>query len=146
MQLVTSRFGAVEIQPDDILLFPAGLAGFEDCLHWALLADAETDAVAWLQSVVRAELSLPVVSPRRFVESYQLRVSRAELLPMQFSAYDQAYVLAIVSKHDDALTVNLKAPLVINLDRRIGRQVVASDEQSLQFPLAHVPAELRKSA
>ena len=44
------------------------------------------------------------------------------------------------------LTLNLRAPLVINLDRRIGCQVVTVDPQPMQYELANLPAELRKSA
>ena len=41
MKIDTTRFGYVEIEADDLLQFPAGLFGLEDCRHWVLLADAE---------------------------------------------------------------------------------------------------------
>ncbi|HMC10031.1 MAG TPA: flagellar assembly protein FliW, partial [Pirellulaceae bacterium] len=45
------------------------------------------------------------------------------------------------------LTLNLKAPLIINLDRRLGRQVITTDEQPVALPLVPAPpALLRKSA
>lgn len=146
MQIGTTRFGAVDIQVDDILLFPSGLIGFEDSRHWVLLGDAENDSVGWLQCVSGPDLAMAVVSPRRFVPDYQIRLSRGHLEPLQLSAADQAYVLTIVSKNDMRLTLNLRAPIVINLDRRIGRQVVTSDEQPMQFELAAIPTTLRKSA
>lgn len=146
MNISTTRFGAVEIDPDDILLFPAGLLAFEDCRHWVLLADADNDTVAWLQSVTRAEVAMAVVSPRRFVADYQLRVSRGELAPLQLEMMHEAYVLAITSKHDEALTLNLKAPIVVNLQLRLGRQVVCSDDQPLQLTITPQAAPLRKSA
>jgi flagellar assembly factor FliW len=41
----------------------------------------------------------------------------------------------------------LKAPLVINLDRRLGRQLICTDDQPMQFRLATAsPAQLRRSA
>ncbi len=146
MQINTTRFGSVELLPEDILLFPAGLFGFEEALHWVLLGDAENESLAWLQNVSQPELALPVVSPRRFVPDYQVRVAKSQLLPLQFGAFDQAYVLGIVGKDEQGLTLNLKAPLVINLDRRIGRQVITSDDQPLQFALYEPKRELRKSA
>ncbi len=146
MQIGTTRFGAVDIQVDDILLFPSGLIGFEDSRHWVLLGDAENDNVGWLQCVSGADLAMPVVSPRRFVPDYQVRLSRMHLEPLQLSAVHHAYVLNVISKNDNMLTLNLRAPIVINLDRRLGRQVVTSDEQPLQFELAAIPSSLRKSA
>jgi flagellar assembly factor FliW len=147
MLISTLHFGQVEFDVDEILLFPHGLIAFEDCRHWVLLADAENDALAWLQSVSQANVAIPVVSPRRFQPEYRVHVARGQLLPLEFSQFDQAYILSVVSKSDDELTLNLKAPLIINLDRRIGRQVITSDEQPVALGLTHAsPAALRKSA
>ena len=63
MKIQTTRFGAIQIEPDDILFFRSGLLGFEDCRHWVLLADADNEAVAWLQSMQHSDIALPVVSP-----------------------------------------------------------------------------------
>ena len=147
MLISTSHFGAVEIEVDDILHFPSGIVAFEECQHWVLLADADNSALAWLQSVTLPEVALPVVSPRRFAPNYAARVTRGQLLPLEFSQFDQAYVLAIVARSDGDFTLNLKAPLIINLDRRLGRQVVTCDEQPVALALpAVVSAPLRKSA
>jgi flagellar assembly factor FliW len=147
MHISTLHFGPVEIEVDDIVLFPHGLIAFEDCRHWVLLADDENPSLAWLQSVTRPEIALPLVSPRRFVPDYRVHVGRGQLLPLEFSQFDQAYVLAVVSKSDGDLTLNLKAPLIVNLDRRLGRQVITSDEQPVALQLAPPqPLPLRKSA
>jgi len=147
MQINTSRFGAVTIEVDDILLFPNGLIGFDDCRHWVLLADADNAAIGWLQSITRGDVAMAVLSPRRFLPDYRLRLKRGQLLPLELSQFDQAYVLLLVNKTDWQLTVNLKAPLIINLDRRLGRQVISSDEQPLALELSPPqPIALRKSA
>jgi flagellar assembly factor FliW len=146
MQINTTRFGNVDIEADDILLFSAGIFGFEDCRHWVLLADAENDAVAWLQSIPRADVAVPVISPRRFLPDYQVRVGRGQLAALELSAPDLAYVLVLVARDDDRLTANLKAPLIINLDRRLGRQIVTSDDQPLAHQLGTISRSLRKSA
>lgn len=147
MQIQTHHFGQVEIEVDDVLLFPRGLIALEDCRHWVLLADQENAALAWLQCVTHPEIAVPVVSPRRFAPDYQVRLTRGQLAPLELSQFDQAYVLAIVSRGDDDLTLNLKAPLLINLGRRIGRQVITTDEQPLALELPkRTNAVLRKSA
>ena len=79
MKIHTSRFAAIEIEPDDILFFRNGLLGFEDCRHWVLLADADNAAVAWLQSMQHADIAVPVVSPRRFVSDYQVHLEPADV-------------------------------------------------------------------
>jgi len=146
MQIQTSRFGPIEIERDDILLFSKGLIGFENHRHWVLLADAGNEAVAWLQSLHDPEIALPVVSPRRFVPGYQVRIARGQLTPLEMAALDQAFVLTVLGGDSQQLTLNLKAPIIINLDRRIGRQVVTIDEQPLQLALPSAAVPLRRSA
>ncbi|QDU25141.1 Flagellar assembly factor FliW [Anatilimnocola aggregata] len=147
MQIQTTRFGTVHLEADDILLFPHGLIAFEDCRHWVLLSDGENDSLGWLQCVSRTEVALPVVSPRRFVAGYQVRVARTQLQPLELAQFDQAFVLSIVSKDGPSLTVNLKAPLVVNLDRRLGRQVITTDEQPVALAIGQpMHSLLRKSA
>jgi flagellar assembly factor FliW len=48
--------------------------------------------------------------------------------------------------NEKGLTLNLRAPLIVNLSRRIGRQVVTGDEQPLQLALPKIPLPLRKIA
>jgi flagellar assembly factor FliW len=146
MKIDTTRFGCLDIVPDDLLQFPAGLLGLEDCRHWVLLADAEHSALGWLQSTLRPEIAFAVVCPRRFVPEYQVRVSRGELSPLCLTEVREAQVLSILGKNERGLTLNLKAPLVINLERRLGRQVITNGDQPIQYPLVSDPAPLRKTA
>ena len=146
MYIATSRFGPVQIDADDVLEFPAGVVGLETCRRWVLLADAENSALGWLQSADRPDVALAVVSPRRYVPNYQIRVGRRDLAPLELKETTAAQVLAIVNKTDQRITINLKAPLVFNLERRRGVQVVTRDEQPLQHELPVVKTALRRSA
>jgi flagellar assembly factor FliW len=145
MRINTTRFGRLEIHPHERLVFPAGILGLEDCREWVLLADAENDALGWLQSTARREIALAVVSARRFVPGFQLRVARSELAPLELADVRLAQVLVIVGKNETTITLNLKAPLVINLLRRVGRQVIANNNYPVQYELAS-PRTLLKTA
>jgi flagellar assembly factor FliW len=133
--ILTSRFGRLEIESLDVICFPAGLLGLDGCLHWVLLADADNDAVGWLQATTQADVALAVVSPRRFVPDYQVRVNRSELEPLGLDLKNKVSVLAIVSSNEHQLTLNLKAPLIIHRERRLGRQVIVNGEEPLQYEL-----------
>ncbi len=146
MQIDTSRFGTVQISDEDVIRFPSGMPGLEECTSWVLLADAHNDALGWLQCTTQPEVALAVVSPRRFVPNYQLRVARSELGPALAEHLDTVHVLVTVSKHNRGITLNLKAPLVIHLPGRLGRQVVASGEQPVQYLVGSQTTPLRKVA
>jgi flagellar assembly factor FliW len=146
MRINTSRFGRIDVAAGDVIRFPSGLPGLEDCREWALLADATNDALGWLQSTTRGDVALAVVSPRRFVPDYQVRIPRSELTPLDITDIRQAQVVVVVGTTGTALTLNLKAPIVINLEGRTGRQVVASGELSMQHELTIHQPTLKKSA
>ncbi len=146
MLIKTTRFGSLEVEPEDLITFPAGLLGLEDCREWVLLADAQNNSLGWLQSVLKPEIALAVVSPRRFVPQYQMRVARAELAPLELPEVKEAQVVVIVGKNDRTITLNLKAPLVINADRRLGRQVIVNGDQPVQYELPDAQVPLKKSA
>lgn len=146
MHIDTSRFGPVAITPEDILLFSRGVIGFEEHRHWVLLDDEDSDCVAWLQSLTGAEVALPMVSPRRFVPSYRVHIATSQLSPLELAVLDRAFVLVVLSQSEQSLTINLRAPIVLNLDRRIGRQLVTSTEEQIQMAISGESAALRKSA
>jgi len=146
MRITTMRFGRIDVDSADVLRFPSGLPGLEDCREWALLADASNDALGWLQSTSRGDVALAVVSPRRFIPDYQVRIPRSELSPLALSDMSQAQVVVVVGRNGTGLTLNLKAPIVINLETRTGRQVVASGDLPLQYELSGIRPPLKKSA
>jgi flagellar assembly factor FliW len=146
MRITTTRFGRIDVDAADLIRFPSGLPGLEDCREWALLADSANDALGWLQSTTRPDVALAVVSPRRFVPDYQVRIPRSELSPLNLDDMRDAQVVVVVGENGTGLTLNLKAPIVINLQARTGRQVVASGDLSLRYELSLERPPLKQSA
>ena len=146
MQINTTRFGSVEVADEDVIRFPAGLPGLNDCTSWVLLANAHHEALGWLQSTQQDDVALAVVTPGQFVAGYELRVGRAELGSELSARQDELHVLVIVGKNQRGITLNLKAPLVIDLAKRVGRQIVASSELPVQYELASAESPLRRAA
>ena len=138
MDITTTRFG-ITID-EDVLTFVDGLIGMEDCRRWALLADAQNSTLGWLQSLDRPEVVLAVVCPRRFVPDYR-RGSRGATSSRSASINaNDAQVLAIVNQVGDSLALNLKAPLVVHVATRLGRQIVAKDDHAVQHLLTRSAA------
>lgn len=146
MRITTTRFGRIDVDDEDLLTFPSGLPGLEDCRRWALLADAATDSLGWLQSTTRADVALAVVSPRRFIPDYQLRIPRSELAPLRLEEIGDAQILLVVGHGGNGLSLNLKAPIIVNIEARTGRQVVASGDLPVRYELVSDLPHLRKSA
>ena len=135
MRINTQRFGVLQLKADQLFLFPQGLIGMETLRQWALLPDPVNASVAWLQSASRGDGAIAVISPRAFFDDYRVHVSRRDLASLHMHLGTELYVLTAVSGHVGRLTTNLRAPLLLNLHRRLGCQVITSDEQPIQEPL-----------
>jgi flagellar assembly factor FliW len=73
-------------------------------------------------------------------------VVRRDLAAIDLDDPKRAQVLAIVGKTEHTITLNLRAPLVINLEKRLGRQVVAINDHPVQYELQRATPAFRKSA
>jgi flagellar assembly factor FliW len=132
MRIETQRFGTITLDQEQLFLFPAGLIGLESLRDWALLPDLENPAVAWLQSASRGDRALPLISPRAFFDDYRVQVSRRELAGLHMKPGAEMYVLSTISGHGGKLTTNLRSPILLNLSRRLGCQVITDNQQPLQ--------------
>lgn len=150
MRINTTRFGKVEVKDTDLLDFPFGLIGLEICHQWVVLADSNHNGLGWLQSVDRPDVAFAIVSPRRFVSDYRARVSARDLEPLGLPAGTQPQVVVTVSQNissrgEKRLTLNLKAPVVVCLETKVGRQIVAKDDHPVRHWL-EPSNSLRRSA
>ncbi len=146
MEFHTTRFGKLSIRQDETITFPQGLIGFEHHTKWAILADESNDSVGWLQSIDQADLAFAVVSPRRYVPGYKVRISPEQATSLKLDAGMETFVLVIVSRENSLISVNLRAPLLVNLSLQLGRQVITTDEQPLRHVIATETIALRRSA
>ncbi len=146
MDVLTTRFGTLSVDPQDELIFDQGLIGLEHCRRWVVLTDTKNPTLGWLQSLDEGHIALGVVSPRRFMPDYQLRTDRAELQSLELTTARDAEVVVIASRQASGLTLNLRAPLVINVERRRGCQVIAKDDLPVQFALSLPSIPLKRTA
>jgi flagellar assembly factor FliW len=135
MRIETQRFGTLQVDERELFLFPQGLIGLETLRQWVLVPDPENPAVAWLQSASRGDRALAMISPRVFVPHYRVHITSRSLEVLQLRQDHRTYVLTTLSGTPGAVTTNLRAPVIMNLDRRLGCQVVTGDDQPVQHVL-----------
>ena len=143
--LTTQRFGLIQRTEDEIINIPDGVFGFELHRQWLLLGDREHGGLFWFQNIEQPDLSLAVVDPREFVMDYSLRVQRRQLRSI-WKETERLVVLAVLTACAQTLCLNLRNPIIINPDNRLGRQVIASDDRPFQYALPEQVLPLQKSA
>jgi len=148
MQISTSRFGTVELDNESVIEFPDGLPGFEHTRRYFLAPHKTTEGSVspfrWLQSVDEPELAFPVINPWTLRPDYAPTINSLVLKQMLISDFkSQAQFLAIVTipkTNPSAITVNLLAPVLINRQHKMGKQVIVQNESySIRTPLLSAP-------
>ena len=133
MKYETARFGSVEIQDKDILLFPGALYGFDQEKEFVILPlDPKLESpMEWLQSLRSRELAFIVTDPFLFVPEYKMVLSDSEMDQLKLESMESVAVRVIVTipKVHSEMTANLVAPLVINQKNRLAKQVVLTSAE-----------------
>lgn len=129
MVIQTTRFGAVQLTNEDIIDFPEGILGFNDLRKFVLLDDPNDEIFAWLQSCEVAQIAFPVLEPELFTTNYQVVLTKHDLESLGLRKDEKMRSFSIITIPDDAtqMTANLKAPVVINIEKRCARQIVLQD-------------------
>src|SRR3954465_10443486 len=129
MEIQTSRFGPVTIQTEDILEFAEGILGFNDLRRFVLLDDPNDEIFAWLQSCEVPAVAFPILEPELFTTGYKVTLARNDLEALQLKNTEGSRNYAIITIPEDVtqMTANFKAPIIINIQKRLARQCVLQD-------------------
>ena len=133
MLVKTKFFGEVNLPEEKIITFDRGLIGLPEFKQYTILYDCEKEDsnISWLQSVEEPTLALPIIRPWLVKEDYN-PIVEDELLSHLGELTEENLVILVTmtvpANHVEEMSVNLKAPIVINTDTRKGAQIVAENE------------------
>jgi flagellar assembly factor FliW len=130
-----------EITVSEAVTFPDGIPGFEACRHWVVMAADAATPLRRLHAIDGTDASFLAIDPRSVLEGYRCELSAADRLRLGAREDEPLLWLALVMMESSgALTVNLRAPIVINPRTMTGQQVLP---HNCLYPLRHVllPAE-----
>ncbi len=130
MIIKTKYLGEVDVSSDKIITFTAGLPGFEEETEFVLLDVSKEVAFQLLQSTKTKELAFFVINPYLLYESYSVKLDDPTIEGLGIESEQDVVILSIVTLRDPFIdsTINLKAPIVINLKNRQGKQYILQDD------------------
>ena len=115
----------LDIAPDKVITFPAGLPGFEDCKRFGLFEQDKDGTLFSLQSLDDPALAFTVADPAVFGFRYDMPLSDADQAALGLKPEDEVAVAVMVFKGEGeraGINANLEAPLLINLGSHVGLQ------------------------
>ena len=144
MLVKTKWFGEVEIADEKIITFDKGLMGFDEFKKYTIIFDSSKEeegkdnGIMWLQSLDEVSLALPVVDPTIILRDYDPVVDDELLKAIGVEENTEILVLVTMTVPSDIekMTVNLKAPIVINAEKLSAVQLIANNEDYLvKYPI-----------
>ncbi|GAB6100039.1 flagellar assembly protein FliW [Halanaerocella petrolearia] len=137
MKFETTRFGEIEFKEEEVIEFVVGPYGFEDEKQFTLIDNGE-DAFFWLQSITNPDLAFVVTEPWSFYPDYEFEIGRELEGMLELEDKEDVLVINIVTVPENLqdITMNLKAPIIVNKKNQIAKQFILEDKDyPVKYPL-----------
>lgn len=128
-----TRFGEVTLRQDRLITFPQGLFGFRECTLFGLskLPNVDESPILLMQCVNEPSVAFLVADPGLLGLDIK-GGDRAEALQETSLGTDDTQFLSILTLYDNGdsyyLTANLRAPLLVDSNKRMGVQYILSNK------------------
>jgi len=126
---IESRFGPISVNPENAIFFPQGLLGLPENLHFALsdIPKENMGGFKLLQCLNDHSLSfvvLPIDMDNKLIERKDLQDCCNILGVLEKSLLGLLIVSVQRSPETVKITANLRAPVIVDSDRRVAVQYV----------------------
>ncbi len=134
VEVNTNAFGKIAIEDDKIIRFEHGILGFPDLKDFTLIFNLEKgseSSIKWLQSLDEPNFAMPVMDPNLVVNEYIPMFDRELLKPLGEDLVPENLLMLVtvtVPKDITQTTVNLKAPIIVNVEERKAVQLIGDDD------------------
>ncbi len=138
------RFGECVYRESEVVRFPWGLPGFATLRRFLVMTVDEERAYIWLQSLDDLRVALPLCDPWSLFDDYEAPLPLYAKQSLEIERADSFCVLCVLVARPGAgaTTINLLAPIIINLETRVGRQVTLENARYS----VHTPVTLQLKA
>jgi len=140
IEVVTSRFGTIEVPPERIFFFPRGLIGFEHLKSYARLDSRKGPSIQWLQALDDPETAFLVSEPTTYLPGFELKIWESDASQALSEGIDldklQTLVILHVDRAKGLLHIHVQAPLLLDPVSRKGVQLITdADHATVTLPL-----------
>lgn len=131
MKIKTKYLGEIEINEEHIIIFEEGIPGFIDLHKYVILNLGDNTPFVTLQSIENSELAFILLSPFNFYPDYEINLEENIQQELGIKSPEDVMLYSIVVIPEDIkqMRANLKAPVVINIKNKKGKQVIIESEK-----------------
>lgn len=138
MDLNSKYHEKIEYNEEEVITFSKGLPGFEQLKKFIIFKLEDNEDFNVLHSLENNEIGFVVTTPFSIVNNYEFKLTEEILKELEIKDEKEVLVLNTVTLNSDIskITVNLKAPIIINIKSKLGAQIILDNEKySIKHPL-----------
>ena len=109
-----------------VIVFEEGIIGVSRARRFQLL-EREGSQLRVLRSLDIEGFALPVVDPNLVDPDYRPQISHRVARALGLTREEDVLLLSVATLEPDGPVANLRAPMIINVEKRVGAQVILDD-------------------
>jgi flagellar assembly factor FliW len=127
----TTRFGELQVNTEDIITMTEGLLGFDNLKKFFVVDPGDSTLILWIQSIDDEKVAFPILEPKIFKPDYIAKLLPQDMNSIDLESLDQAkiYTILTIPSEITQMNANLKAPIVINSEKKIAKQIILQDSK-----------------
>lgn len=134
MVIKTRYFGEIEVDKNKIIKFENGILGFEHLQDYLFMTSPEEgNPFCWLQSIQDIDIVFTIIDIFKILPEYNPTVEITSMKDLgEFEKIEEdiaVYNIVKIPENYKDTTVNLKAPIVINLKTYKAKQIICNNEE-----------------
>lgn len=133
MILKTTYHGTREYTEKDVIVFKNGIPGFENLKKFIIFSVDENEVFSILHSIENSSVGIIVVSPFYVMKDYEIDINDEIVDFLGIDSIKDVNLFCTVNLNSDIkkITVNMLAPIVINIKSKLGEQIILNNEKYL---------------
>lgn len=138
MNLGTKYHGVREYEEKDVISFPKGLPGFDNLKRFIIFPVEDNEIFSVLHSIEDENIGFVLVSPFDLIDDYEFEIENEVIDRLRITNKEDILVQNIVTLNStlEKITINLRAPIIINIKENLGEQIILNNEKYLiKYPI-----------
>ncbi len=138
LKINSPKLGPIEYMEDDLITLSSPLLGFPELNDFLLISNDASYPFLWFQSVEDVNTCFILIEANTFFKDYNPEINKRESKVLAISDMKEVKIFCIVVVPEDPKksTANLRAPLVVNFEKKLAKQIILDDDKwQIKTPL-----------
>jgi len=131
VKVKTTRFGEIDVDESKIIEMRSAILGFNSLKRFVMIVHEEGSPFHWFQSLDDGSIAFITMNPFIIKSDYEPEIDDPTIELLEVDKEDDIELMVILTVRSEPvnMTANLRAPLVINKQRKLASQVILEDDQ-----------------